>query len=79
MITEKDVIDAWLYWRKIGLIPPAVKSKAEFINHVKVMHKHFAKTAKHVFKVAVIAAGKGNHRWPTMLDIELAIKLQEDV
>lgn len=79
MITEKDVIDAWLYWSQIGLIPPAVKSKAEFINHVKVMHKHFAKTARHVFQVAVIAAGKGNHRWPTMLDIELAIKLQEDV
>lgn len=77
MITEKDVIDAWLYWYKVGLRPPAVENIAEFKRNVKAMHRHFAKTDPTVFQVAIIAAGKGSRRWPTMLDIEHAIKVQE--
>ncbi len=79
MITEKDMINAWVHWKKVGLMPPDVKDIKEFKASVRTMYTHFKNTNLSVFQAAVLIAGKGHYRWPTILDVELAIEAQERI
>ncbi len=77
MLKEVDVINAWLRWGKMGLEPPKVNGKSGFVEAVKRMHKHFKEADPAAFEVAAVIVGKKNRRWPTIFDIEQAIRQRE--
>lgn len=73
MITEKDIIDAWLYWYKSGLKPPPIKDIEEFKHEIRSMHVEFKHIDKSIFWLAVIYISKNTKRWPTVFVIQSEI------
>lgn len=77
MITELDVIEAWKYWHKQGMIPPKVKGINDFKKRIRDMQQYYRNVKPDIFHAAIVVIGRGrNRRWPTMFDINQAIKQQ---
>ena len=76
MITEMDVLEAWKYWRKKGLMPPPAKDVKDLRRQVIQMYTAIKHLNRQRFKEAIPILSSGR-RWPTVYDITSAIKQQE--
>lgn len=76
MITEMDVLEAWIYWHKKGLIPPDVDDLNDFKKKIHAMYCNLKNENLYRFKEAVVIVGQNVKRWPTIFDIQTAIRQQ---
>lgn len=74
MLTERDVLSAWLAWHKAGRKPPMAADADDLKRMVRNMRSAFIDYDRRLFiRAAQTLAKTNNKSWPTLKQIELAI------
>ena len=74
MLTELDVLNAWVTWHKAGRIPPHANSVNDLKHMVRNMRSAFIDYDRSLFMRAVQAIAKGNKKTrPTIKQVEIVI------
>ncbi len=74
MLTEMDVLNAWLAWHKAGRIPPHAASVNDLRRMVRNMRSAFIDYDRKLFiPAAQMLAQVKTKNWPTAKQIEVAI------
>lgn len=78
MLTERDVLQAWVCWGKAGRIPPPAADEEELQAKVRHMRARFINADRKLFLAAakMLAAAKSTD-WPTTQQIERAILIEK--
>ena len=76
-LTMRDVLRAWVFWYKAGMIPPWCNNEKELKAHVQRMYHRFYSVDRKIFWAAVRAIAESKHKsWPTAERIERALIVQ---
>lgn len=74
MLTETDVLNAWLLWHRAGRIPPHAASVSDLKRMVRNMRSAFIDCDRKLFiPAARMLAQVKTKNWPTAKQIEVAI------
>lgn len=78
MLTERDILNAWLCWGKAGRVPPPAADAGELRTKVRHMLARFLYADRNLFLAAakMLAAAKSTD-WPTTQQIEMAILIEK--
>ena len=72
MLTERDILNAWLCWGKAGRVPPPAADAGELRTKVRHMLARFLYADRNLF----LAAAKSTD-WPTTQQIEMALLIEK--
>ena len=72
MLTERDVLQAWVCWGKAGRVPPPAADAGELRAKVRHMRARFINADRKLF----LAAAKSTD-WPTTQQIEMALLIEK--
>lgn len=78
MLTERDILNAWLCWGKAGRVPPPAADAGELRAKVRHMLARFLYADRNLFLAAakMLAAAKSTD-WPTTQQIEMALLIEK--
>lgn len=73
MITDKDILNAWLIWKSAGLTPPNAGTPEELQAMTESMLKQYGGLEPETWQKVINKLSHGNH-WPRFADIDTAVK-----
>lgn len=78
MLTERDVLQAWVCWGKAGRVPPPAADVKELQAKVRHMQARFLYADRKLFLAAAkMLAAVRSIDWPTTQQIETAILIEK--
>lgn len=78
MLTERDVLQAWVCWGKAGRVPPPAADVNELQAKVRHMQARFLYADRKLFLAAAkMLAAVRSMDWPTTQQIETAILIEK--